>query len=299
MMRKPVFLVLILFIGLFPYSFAYSQARLFTDELGRAVRIPRSPQKIVSLAPSITEILFALGLKKEIAAVTDFCDYPAEASKKPRIGGFVNPNNEKIVSLQPDLVIGIADGNRIDTIQRLSELGVPVYVMDPKGFDGIMNAVGNIGEIVGRPENSKKITAEMRGKREQIAASTKSLPRPKVFFQISFPPLVTGGKGSLADELIRLAGGESVSENEWMLYPPYSFEMVVQKAPEIIILSSMESKGDQSRVIEKWRKWKSIPAVKRNAIHVVDSNIVSRPTPRIVEGLEAVARILHPEVFKK
>ena len=271
----------------------------FTDEMGRTVKISYPPMRIISLAPSITEILFALGLNEEIEAVTDFCDYPEAVSKRPRVGGFINPNIEKIVSLKPDLIIAIRDGNRMGTIDRLNELAFPVYVVDPKSFDGVITTLQNIGDIVGRQENSKNIVNEIKAKREKTAILTRSLPRPKVFFQIGYLPMITVGKGSLADELIRLAGGRSISENESLNYPPYNIEIVVQKAPEIIIMSSMESKRDYSSLIKMWQNWKSIPAVKRNAIHIVDSNIVDRPTPRIVGGLEAMLRIIHPEVFKK
>jgi len=271
----------------------------FTDEMGRTVKISYPPMRIISLAPSITEILFALGLNEEIEAVTDFCDYPEAVSKRPRVGGFINPNIEKIVSLKPDLIIAIRDGNRMGTIDRLNELAFPVYVVDPKSFDGVITTLQNIGDIVGRQENSKNIVNEIKAKREKTAILTRSLPRPKVFFQIGYLPMITVGKGSLADELIRLAGGRSISENESLNYPPYNIEIVVQKAPEIIIMSSMESKRNYSGLIKMWQNWKSIPAVKRNAIHIVDSNIVDRPTPRIVGGLEAMLRIIHPEVFKK
>jgi len=300
MKRKlALLLVLTIFIGLFPDLSARSQARLSTDEMGRNVRVPQAPKKIISLAPSITEILFALGLNKEIAGVTDFCDYPEAASKKPRIGGFINPGIEKIVSTRPDLIIGIRDGNRMETIHRLSDLGLPVYIVDPKGFDGVITSLQKIGEIVGRQEDSRKIIAEMMTRKQKIISLTRSLPRPKVFFQIGYFPMITVGKGALANELIRLAGGRSISEDESVEYPPFNFEIVVQKAPEIIILSSMESKRDYSSFIEMWQKWKSIPAVRMNAIHVVDSSIVDRPTPRIVEGLDALVRIIHPELFKK
>jgi iron complex transport system substrate-binding protein len=254
---------------------------------------------VISLAPSITEILFALGLNKEIVGVTDFCDHPEGASKKPRIGGFINPSIEKIVSIQPDLIIGIKDGNRMETIHRLDDLGLPVYVVNPRAFGGVIMTVRNIGETVGREEDSKRIIAEMRKKRESIVSLTRTLSRPKVFFQLGYLPMITVGKGALADELIRLSGGRSISENELVDYPPYNFEIVIRKAPEIIILSSMESKRDYSTLIKMWEKWESIPAVKRNAIHIMDSNIVDRPTPRIAEGLEAMARIIHPEVFEK
>jgi iron complex transport system substrate-binding protein len=299
-MRKRVLLTVIILAMhlLLPVS-AKGQERFLTDEIGRKVKIPHSPKRIISLAPSITEILFALGLTDEIAGVTDFCDYPEIAAKKPRIGGFTNASIEKIVSLKPDLIIGIKDGNRMDALQGLNDLGFSIYVIDPKGVDGVTKTIKNIGEVAGREDESIRIVRSILSRKERIASLTRTLPKPKVFFQIGTGPTITVGRGTLADDLIRLSGGRSVSEDESTVYPFYSIETLLSKAPEMIIMSSMEGKKDHSNQIEKWQNWKSIPAVKRNAIYVVDSNLVDRPTPRIIEGLEAMVRIIHPEVLGK
>jgi iron complex transport system substrate-binding protein len=272
------------------------QEGLFTDEIGRIVRITNSPKRIVSMAPNLTEILFALGLREEIVGVTDFCDYPEAALTKQRIGGFVNPSIEKIVSLKPDLILGIRDGNRMDTVRRLSDLGLSVYVVDPAGFDGVVKTIENIGEVVRRREKSTEIIRKITKKKEAVVRLTQSLPKRKVFFQVGFSPIVTVGKGSLGDDLIRLAGGRSISENESGSYPVYGVETILSKAPEVIILSSMDSKRDYLNLIRMWQSWKELPAVKTNAIYVIDSNLVDRPTPRVVEGLEAMAGMIHPEI---
>jgi len=295
MIRKSLLLALV--ISLLLHIPAEGKDRLLTDEMGRKVKIPYPAKRIISLAPSITEILFALGLNEEIAAITNFCDYPQAALRKPRIGGFVNPDTEKIVSLKPDLIIGIRDGNRMDTVHRLNDFGFPVYLIDPKGFDGVMGTIKNIGEVVGREKESRRLIKELVDKRENMITLTRSLSKPKVFFQVGDVPLITVGKGTLADDLIRLAGGRSISENELVSYPSYSIETILARAPEIIIMSSMESKKDHMNLVKRWQNWKSIPAVKMNAIYVIDSNLVDRPTPRIAEGLEAMVRIIHPEVL--
>jgi len=297
MIRKSLLLALV--ISFFLHMPAEGKDRLLIDEMGRKVRIPYPAKRIISLAPSITEILFALGLNEEVAAVTNFCDYPEAVLNKPRIGGFVNPDIEKIVSLKPDLIIGIRDGNRTDTIDRLNDFGFPVYLIDPKGFDGVMGTIKNIGGVVGREKESERLIKDMVDKRENMITLTRSLSKPKVFFQVGDVPLITVGKGTLADDLIRLAGGRSISEDEWVSYPSCSVETIVAKAPEIIIMSSMESKKDHMNLIKRWQNWKTIPAVKMNAIYVIDSNLVDRPTPRIAEGLEALAKIIHPEVLTR
>lgn len=293
MIRKSILLICLLFLLHIP---AHGQDGLFTDEIGKKVRIPNSPKRIVSMAPNLTEILFTLGLQEEIVGVTDFCDYPEAALTKQRIGGFANPSIEKIVSLKPDLILGIRDGNRMDTVQRLSDLGFSVYVVDPIGFDGILKTIANIGEVVRRREKSAEIIRKITKKKEAIVRLTQSLPRRRVFFQVGFSPIVTVGKGSLGDDLVRLAGGRSISENESGSYPVYGVETILSKAPEVIILSSMDSKRDYLNLIKMWQSWKEVPAVKTNAIYVIDSNLVDRPTPRVVEGLEAMAGMIHPEI---
>jgi iron complex transport system substrate-binding protein len=295
MIRKSIFLAFIL--SLLLNISVQGEERLLTDEIGRKVKIPNSPERIVSLAPSIKEILFALGLYEEIAGVTDFCDFPEAVLNKPRVGGFVNPSIEKIVSLKPDLIIGTRDGNRMETVHRLNDLGFSVYVVNPKGFDGVIKTIQNIGEIVARKDESKRIIKNTMTRKENIVRLTQSLPKPKVFFQIGNAPIITVGRGSLGDDLISLAGGKSISEDELVTYPLYSIETILSKAPEIIIMSSMESKKDYSNLIKWWQNWKSIPAVKKSAIYVIDSDLVDRPTPRMVEGLEALAKMIHPEAL--
>ncbi|MGZ3493706.1 MAG: ABC transporter substrate-binding protein [Thermodesulfobacteriota bacterium] len=292
-------LLFALVISLFLNVPTEGKDRLLNDETGRKVKIPCPAKRIISLAPSITEILFALDLNEEIIAITNFCDYPKAVLGKPRIGGFVNPDTEKIVSLKPDLIIGIRDGNRMDTVDRLNDFGFPVYLIDPKGFDGVMGTIKNIGEVVGREQESRRLIKELIDKRENMITLTRSLSKPRVFFQVGDVPLITVGKGTLGDDLIRLAGGRSISENELVSYPSYSIETILAMAPEMIIISSMETKKDHMYLVKKWQNWKSIPAVKMNAIHVIDSNLVDRPTPRIAEGLDALVRIIHPEAFKE
>jgi iron complex transport system substrate-binding protein len=296
MIRKSILLTCLLFLLHIP---AHGQEGLFTDEIGRKVRIPNSPKRIVSMAPSLTEILFTLGLQEEIAGVTDYCDYPEAALTKPRIGGFVNPSIEKIVSLKPDLILGTRDGNRRDTVHRLTDLGFSVYVVDPVGIDGIVKTIEHIGEVVRRREKSAEIIRKITRKKDGIVKLTQSLPRRKVFFQVGFSPIVTVGKGSLGDDLVRLAGGRSISENESGSYPVYGVETILSKAPEVIILSSMDSKRDYLNLVRMWQSLKELPAVKMNAIYVIDSNLVDRPTPRIVEGLEILAKMIHPEAFRE
>ena len=298
-MRRRLFFAVILFISsLLLGAVATGQDHFLADETGRQVKVPLVPRRIVSLAPNVTEILFALGLDSEIIGVTDFCDYPEAALRKTRVGGYINPNLEKIILLKPDLIFWIKEGSRKETLQGLAELGYPVYVTDPKGFDGVMKTIRNIGDVVGRQEMATTIVKKMTASKNGWAALTQPLPKPRVYFQVGMASTITVGKGTLADDLIRFAGGRSISEDEPMSYPSYGMEAILSKAPEIIIVSSMEGKKDDAAAMQKWQPFSSIPAVKRKAVYVVDSNLVDRPTPRIIEGLETLVRIIHPEVLR-
>jgi iron complex transport system substrate-binding protein len=184
----------------------------------------------------------------------------------------------------------------MDTIHRLNDLGFSVYVVDPTRFDGVVKTIENIGEVARRRERSAEMIRRIIKKKEVVVKLTRFLTKPKVFFQIGFFPIVTVGRGTLGDDLIRLAGGRSISENESGSYPVYGVETILSKAPEVIILSSMDAKRDYSNLMKMWRSWRELPAVKMNAIYVIDSNLVDRPTPRVVEGLEAMAGMIHPEI---
>ncbi len=159
-----------------------SYARTVTDEIGRSVYIIPRPQRIVSLAPGITETLYALSLDDKIAGVTTFCDWPASARKKPKIGGFTNPSIEKIVSLKPDLIIATADGNRKDTVQQLERLGLPVYVISPSNIDGFLRSILNIGKITNREKNAEKLVEKFQKRLNNVTTQIRHKNKPRVFF---------------------------------------------------------------------------------------------------------------------
>ncbi|RPJ01481.1 MAG: ABC transporter substrate-binding protein, partial [Deltaproteobacteria bacterium] len=254
-MTKKSFLSAIL-LSLLLHCPVEGQQRPIMDELGRTVKAPVSPRRIVSLAPSITEILFALGFNEEIAGVTSFSDFPGAALSKPRIGSFVSPSMEMMVSLKPDLIVAIQDGNRWETIERLSHLGFPVYVIDPKGWKGTLKTIEQMGNAFGKREESKRILDDMMKKKDRIVSLTRSLPSPRVFYQMGLSPVVTAGPGTLADDLIRMAGGRNIAENEPTPYPAYNTETVMLKAPEVIVLTSMERERDHTHLVKMWRDWK-------------------------------------------
>jgi iron complex transport system substrate-binding protein len=292
------FLILLLFI-ITTTSTSYSASKKFRDEVGREVTFPFPPKRIVSLAPNITEILFSLGLDEEIVGVSIHCNFPEKAKSKTQVGSYISIDFERIVSLKPDLIIATAVGNTRDMVERLGELGFPTYVIFPKNFDDILRSIGHLGQVVNRGKEADGIIQGMKKRSERVVELTKELHRPKVFIQIGDAPIVTVGKGSFSDDLIRLAGGENIAGKEKEVYPRFGMEEILKRSPEVIVISSMNPKGDYQKIFLEWSRWKTIPAVKNNRIHLIDSDLIDRPSPRIIEGLEEMAKILHPERFKK
>lgn len=274
-------------------------AAVFHDALGRKVNIVSSPQRIVSLAPGITETLYALGLDREIAGVTTFCTYPEAARSKPRIGGFTNISVEKILSLNPDLVIGTADGNRQETVAKLESLGIPVYVTNPKTLEDILAVVLQVGIITGKEKVARRLTADLQNRVRHLTALVAGQKKYRVFFQVGGEPLITVGRDTLHNQLINLAGGVNIAGGGKTLYPRYSVEEVVAQQPEVILFSSMKYADDVTKVWGQWRKWPNIPAVRDNRLYIMDTDLIDRASPRIVDGLEAMVKAIHPEVTTK
>jgi iron complex transport system substrate-binding protein len=271
----------------------------FIDELGREVAIPHPPKRIVSLAPNITEILFSLGLDKEIVGVSIHCNFPEKAKSKARVGSYISLDFERVLSLKPDLIIATGAGNTREMVERLEKLGFPTYVIFPKNFNDILKSIGHLGQVLGRDKEAIGIIQGMKQSSQRVIELAKDLSRPKVFLQIGEAPIVTVGNGSFADDLITLAGGVNIAGKEKEMYPRWGMEEILKRSPEVILISSMNPRGDYQRVLQEWSRWKMIPAVQNGRVHLIDSDLIDRPSPRIIEGLEEMARILHPERFKK
>ena len=290
------FLSLVIFLGT---SASYSATLTVNDEAGREVSFPFPPKRIVSLAPNITEILYSLGLDEEIVGVSNHCNFPEKAKRKVRVGSYISLDFEKITSLNPDLIIATGAGNTREMVGRLGKLGFQTYVIFPKNFDDILQSIIHIGQVVNRDREASGIIEGMRRRSQRVIELTKNLPRPKVFVQIGDAPIVTVGKGSFADDLLRLAGGENIAGKEKEVYPRFGMEEILKRSPEVIVISSMNPKGDYQKILQEWTRWKTIPAVKNGHIYLIDSDLLDRPSPRIIDGLEELARVLHPERFKK
>jgi iron complex transport system substrate-binding protein len=296
--RKRLLSILLLFI-FFSASLSHASTLKFKDEVGREVTFPFPPKRIVSLAPNITEILFGLGLDEEIVGVSVHCNFPEKAKSRVKVGSYISLDFERITALKPDLIIATGAGNTRDMVDRLEKLGFPTYVIYPKHFNDILQSIAHIGEIVNKGKEARVIIEGMRKRSQGVINLTKDLLRPRVFIQIGDAPIVTVGKGSFADDLIRLAGGENVAGKEKEVYPRFGMEEILKRSPEVIVISSMNPKSDYQKILQEWSRWKTIPAVKNGCIHLIDSDLIDRPSPRIIDGLEELARILHPERFMK
>jgi iron complex transport system substrate-binding protein len=272
-----------------------AHAGMVVDETGRRVCIPAHPRRIVSLAPDVTEILFALGLDKEIVGVSQFSDYPDAAKTKPKVGSYVNLSLERILGVSPDLAIGTTNGNQKEAVNKLEKAGVPVYVVNPKSFSDIYRTLVNIGRITGREAAARQLADSMRRRAERIKFLTAHCRRPKVFVQIDSHPLVSVGRDTIYSELIDLAGGENIAARTFGKYPRTSMESLISQQPEVILLSSMSGKASRKAELDYWRRWQDIPAVRHSRIYFVNPDLADRFSPRIVQGLEELAEILHPE----
>ena len=261
--------------------------RTVTDELGRSVAVSIRPQRIISLAPSITEILFGLGASDRIAGVTSYCDYPPEARQKPIVGDTLKPSVEKIVSLNADLVI-ISTASQIEAIfQKLVELGIPVYVSSPRDIEGVLESIDRIGELIDARDQANRLTRELRARIAGVESRVAGLSRPAVFVILGTEPLITVGAGSFVTDLITRAGGRSISAEDPGDYPQYSVETVIARQPEMILLQSGEE-----RLTDRLRQ---TPAGRSDHVYHIDDDLLLRPGPRIVDGLEQLAAKLHPQ----
>ncbi len=303
-MRLKHFGMCIVLLGLFVSMVAGCQPRFrpgtFTDDMDRAVAIDQIPQRLVSFGPSITEILFALGLEEKVVGVSNYCDYPEAAELKPKVGDAFNPSLERIVELEPDLVLTLKQ-EQLNT--ELDALGIKFMVLDPEDIDGILGDIELVGEITGTKKRAEELIKDMQDSISQVIALMEDIPKVSVFFIIDAtdPTLPwTAGTGSFIDALITMAGGENVAGEAVGAWVPFSLEQVVSSDPEVIIIQTMIAgiPTISKEELEEHPVWGEMTAVRQGKVYIIDGDLVSRPGPRIIQGLEAMAEIIHPELFE-
>ena len=256
---------------------------------------PSAPQKVVSLAPSVTETLFALGFGDRLVGVTTSCDYPAEAQKVPKIGGFMSPSLETIVAKRPGLVIGVSSATDPAKAREMERLGLKVTLLSLASINDILISIKSIARLLGSPQAGDKLVRKITLQMDQVKQRVAPAPRRSALLLVGLRPLIAVGGKNFIDELITLAGGKNIAGDAaqpWLNLPD---EYVVAKAPQVIIEAGMGSDRDQAT--EYWADLKSIPAVQQRRVYRYPSDKILRPGPRIGEGLEEIARLLHPECF--
>ena len=273
-----------------------------TDQLGRVVKLEKIPERIISLAPSNTEILFALGLADKLVAVTDYCDYPPEAKEKPSIGGFSTPNIEKVVALSPDLILA-AQIQRKKIIPVLEGKGLTILALDPKTLDEVLESITLVGEVTGKGEEASQLVTEMRNRIKAVTDKTDSLPeaqRPRVFYITWHDPLMTPGSDTRHNELIRMAGGTNTAR-DLTGYAAISLEAVIKADPQVIIAGVGMGSGKDSpfQYVRTEPRLRNVDARINNRVYSIDVDLAGRPGPRIVDALEKFAEFIHPELLKK
>ncbi|UCD15065.1 MAG: cobalamin-binding protein [Candidatus Omnitrophota bacterium] len=261
-----------------------------------AVNAAEKPKRIISLAPSITEYLYALGVQDNLIGVTTYCDYPKDAKNRTKIGTLINPNVEKILSLCPDLILTVKDINRPHSIEKLKDLGLEVIALkECETFDDIVSNLLQLSKIVGKEEKAEEIIEKAKRKMKELTDDINDTLPKSVFWQVNAKPLVTAGRSTFVNNIIRLAGGINIFAEIDSKYPRLNCEEVILRNPEVIILVTMGDVTPAQRLF--WQKFKQIDAVRNNRIYVVDANLVCRPTIlHFLEGLETIKNILHPTI---
>ncbi|WP_352417972.1 cobalamin-binding protein [Proteiniborus sp.] len=267
------------------------------DGFGNKVTIEKQPTKIISLAPSHTEILFALGLDNEVVGVSTYCIYPEEANAKEKVGDAFNVNIEKILELNPDLVIQYGPGKE-DVNNKIRNAGIALLSYEPESIDSVINLIEEIGKITNTMIQAKSVTVDMMSKRDYITNKVSKVEeKAKVFFEIWDEPLQAAGPGSFIDELIRLSGGENIASDAEGPYAQFDLEQLIERNPDVYLMSKdLETKTIES--VKSRPGFSEINAIKNDRIYMLDP-LISIPGPRIVDGLEIVAKSIYPELFEK
>lgn len=265
------------------------------DDMNREISVIKHPQRIVSLAPSTTEILFALGVLDRVVGVTDVCLFPPEAQDIEQVGMFYQPSVETIVSMKPDVVF--AASLHKEPVEQLDALGIPVIVLDPQTLADILANIEMVGKAVGADDAAATVIAEIQAIFSEVKAKVITISqadRPMVFWEVWSDPIWTAGKATFIHELIEMAGGVNMAEDVAGTYVEYSFEMLLAKDPQVIFY------GHAAETVEEYLSrpnWGSVSAVKSGRVYLVDQDIVQQPGPRIGLGLLELAKHIHPELW--
>jgi iron complex transport system substrate-binding protein len=277
-------------------------ALTITDALGRQVTLDGAPARIVSLAPSITEILFAVGAGPQVVGVTQFCNYPPEADALPEVGGFTAKtiSVEAIVDLTPDLVLAGSAAQQ-PVVEALEQLGIPALVFDPTSFEEVYANIQQVGYATGHVAEADELVASMRGRVKAVADVVAAIPaeeRPSVFWEVFDEPLMTAGPNTFIGQMIDLAGAKNIFADATEDYPQISAETILERDPAIILGPSSHGDKLTPELVAARPGWGELSAVKAGRVHLLDGDTTSRPGPRLADALEELAKTLYPERFQ-
>lgn len=278
--------------------------RTFTDDLGNTVTLAQPPPRIISLQPNLAETLALVGAIDQLVGVTEFCNYPPEAAAKPKIGGIINPSLEKIVSLQPDLVL-VSRGNDAAFIRRLQQMGIEVLGYDLQRLEEVIDLVRRLGEITGHHQQAQQAVEDLQRRREEVLEHGQRLPGPalRVLFVLSWEPLFVAGATSFVDDMITAAGGQNVvryitNVDQNKPWPQISREAVVAANPEVIISTAVHGlpqRAGQEEILRRLKTdpaWRQVTAIKHGQVYIIEDDLVTIPGPRLIAGLEEISRSL-------
>jgi iron complex transport system substrate-binding protein len=265
-----------------------------TDDAGKTVTLDKPAERVVSIAPANTEIAFALGAGDKVVGDTTYCDYPEQAKAIDKIGDFSNPSMEKIVALEPDLVL-VTGGIQKNLPAKLEKLGIAVYSADPTNLEALYSDLQEMGDLMGVSENATKLVDDMQTQVDAVSKKVEGAETPKTFLEIYGKPLMTAGTGTFIDDLINKAGGVNVGATAGEGFPEFNAEKLIEEDPAVYVAV----KGSQSDpgAIAARPGYSQLTAVTNGAVYVIDDNLVTRPGPRLVLGLQQLAQMIHPELF--
>ena len=271
-------------------------SRILTDDVGRTVSLPVKVDRVISLAPNLTEIVFAVGGGDRLVGRTSYCDYPPEAKSVTEVGDTLHPNIERIISLKPQVVL-VSTASQLEVFtQQLENQNIAVFVTDPHDLEGVFRTIEQVGDMLGKREQASTLVQTLRQRTSAVEQAVKDKPPVRVFYQLSAEPLYTAGHDAFVTDLMRRAGAISVTAELPGAWPKYSSESALAAKPDAIILPTGGSMGTgNSAVTEALRK---SPAVKEGRVYKINDDHLVRPGPRAIDGLEEMARALHPDAFK-
>ena len=278
-------------------SNAANPTREVVDEAGRKLTIPARIERLVSLAPNLTEIVYAVGAGDRLVGNTTFCNYPAEATNVAKVGDTMQPSIERILALRPQLVL-VSTASPLEAFaKQLNEHQIAVYITDPHDLEGVFRSILSVGDLVNESAAASELVKRLRSRSETVERAVAGRPSVSVFFQLSGQPLYTAGKTSFITNLIDRAGGRSVTADVNEAWPRLSDEAALASRPEAVIMLTGDAMGAaaNTKVAPALR---NSAAVQNGRVYLINGDLLTRPGPRLIDGLEQIAHSLHPEAFK-